>query len=213
MHRAIRRAAPRLKRKKRNFKDADCNQLFRSVTDNVERRDVSDIHDLTELEAASIPAVLTGISAGWPAETRWSPEALLADERFIEARFDVDGKRMTLVEYNRHCALATVRRLPCIFEDLSDEMPHTRALLEDFDVPEIFCDDLFETEALWDCAAQRMRYRWFLFGAQGSGSPMHSDPLGTSAWNALLSGTKLWACFPPCTEVCSVGVTSCHCCV
>jgi histone arginine demethylase JMJD6 len=41
---------------------------------------------------------------------------------------------------------------------------------------------------------------WLLVGGKGSGTPIHDHPT-TAAWNALLSGCKLWACLPPnCSE-------------
>jgi hypothetical protein len=57
--------------------------------------------------------------------------------------------------------------------------------------PTCFGEDLFSVlgEHRPDC-------RWMIMGPKRSGSTFHKDPNATSAWNAVLTGSKYWLMFP-----------------
>ena len=73
--------------------------------------------------------------------------------------------------------------------------------LHDYSSPTLFDEDLMalstDDDASIDDNETRPPFRWFLLGARGSGTDIHRDPPNTAAWNALLSGRKRWALFPP----------------
>lgn len=57
--------------------------------------------------------------------------------------------------------------------------------------PEAFQEDLFTL-----LREQRPDHRWLIIGPRRSGSTFHKDPNATSAWNAVIRGSKYWIMFP-----------------
>ena len=60
-------------------------------------------------------------------------------------------------------------------------------------VPKYFDEDLFSV--LGD--EGRPDFRWLIMGPPRSGSTFHKDPNATSAWNAVITGSKKWIMYPP----------------
>lgn len=57
--------------------------------------------------------------------------------------------------------------------------------------PSCFGPDLFSV-----LGPSRPDCRWLILGPGRSGSTFHKDPNATSAWNAVLTGSKYWLMFP-----------------
>jgi histone arginine demethylase JMJD6 len=138
------------------------------------------------------PCIITNGTSHWPAHTTWSFENFT--KRFHNTRFILADniEPMTFAEYNDYCVSTTEDEPLYIFDESFGEREDTKELLRDYDEPELFSDDLFK-----NLGTIRPRYRWFIAGPPRSGSNLHVDPLGTSAWNALVTGKKEWIIFYP----------------
>eukprot|EP00434_Breviolum_minutum_P030766 symbB.v1.2.027209.t2/scaffold2775.1/size70737/1 len=156
-------------------------------------KDFGRIYQLTP----GLPCVLKNAMEHWSAMKLWTLSSFSADfghqKVICDHRFGIHLRMNDFIKYLKSQDDDSPLYL---FDHCFGEYPSTRALLDQYDVPKIFGEDL-----LASLGRLRPPYRWLLIGPKRSGSTLHKDPLGTSAWNALISGRKLWVLFPPSTPV------------
>ena len=149
--------------------------------------------DLFSAKWTNTPFILTEPVKEWPIYGKWTPESLTRDYAHVRFRAEaVDWPLETYMNYMRNN---------------NDESPlylFDRAFAEKMGIsvgrsapdaaywsPDCFGEDLFEV-----LGAQRPDSRWMIMGPKRSGSTFHKDPNATSAWNAVLTGSKYWLMFP-----------------
>jgi histone arginine demethylase JMJD6 len=170
-------------------------------------------------EIPRLPCIITDAMDHWNAvkgdSTGWTYDNFL--KRFGDRKFKVgsddDGYAVrlkfahvhhyltgtsgaaTAAEDGKASRLADTDDSPLYVFDggFGDENGGSKPLLDDYDVPSYFREDLFGIAG----EKRRPPYRWVVLGPPRSGSSVHVDPLATSAWNALVSGRKRWCFFPP----------------
>lgn len=140
-----------------------------------------------------MPFILTSPVKEWPIYGKWTPESLL--DKFPEVQFRAEAVDWPMQTYMQYIS------------NSSDESPlylFDRAFVEKTGIsvgrsipdaaywpPVCFGEDLFDV--LGD---HRPDCRWMIMGPKRSGSTFHKDPNATSAWNAVLTGSKYWLMFP-----------------
>jgi histone arginine demethylase JMJD6 len=166
---------------------------------------------LNSYEKPSIPLIITNVpeKENWKAHTlqNWTFDNLLSKykEAYLKCGEDDDGYKITIrfkyfLQYLKHNKDdSPLYIFDSTYGDLNKKNPKspspkvTQDILYDYEVPSYFPYDLFSLVG----ERRRPPYRWFLIGPERSGTTIHIDPLGTSAWNTLLVGRKKWILFPP----------------
>lgn len=144
-----------------------------------------------------VPVIIRGALKEWRAvsEDRWSMEKLLA--RFKHTLFKVgeddNGRklRLKLKSFADYMKCQTDDSPLYLFESGMDGA--TASLRDDYCCPEYFPDDYLNLVG----RENKPPHKWFCIGPKRSGTTVHRDPMGTSAWNALTYGTKRWVLFEP----------------
>lgn len=145
---------------------------------------------------AKEPFVLTDPVKSWQIYRDWTLPHLLSQYKNTIFRAEaVDWPFETYIEYLKNNADESPLYLfDYEFAEKMDLKLDTvsNSASPAYTPPKTFEPDLFDV-----LGEYRPNRRWLIIGPKGSGSTFHADPNGTSAWNAVIRGSKYWLMFPP----------------
>jgi hypothetical protein len=178
-----------------NVKGMDLSRLHMNLI-GVERcGPISRSEFIERFEKPNRPVIITGLMNNWRALEKWKLEAMLhscPDLLLKTNGRSTNGKRfrMKLQDFLSYCNGWNGEKPLYVFDK---KVLCCSDLVNDYSVPEMFSEDLFDLMEEDD----RPDYKWLLLGPNGSGSPFHTDPHDSSAWNAVIEGCKRVSFYPP----------------
>lgn len=155
----------------------------------VRKRGISVEEFVANFEEVNKPVLLEGCIDNWDALRNWDRDYLVklcGDD----VKFSVGPVEMKLKDYFGYSDQVREERPLYLFDPKFAEKVPKLGL--EYEVPVYFREDLFGV-----LGNERPDYRWIIIGPAGSGSSFHVDPNSTSAWNAVIKGSKKWVLFPP----------------
>lgn len=165
-------------------------------------RDIADVRTfINAYEKPAIPCIITRIPIveKWEGFERWNLHDLKRfKNRYFKVGEDDDGFKLKVrMKYFLKYLKYNSDDSPLVIFDSNFYTDHeSKLLMDEFRVPSYFPEDLFELVG----EKRRPPHLWFLLGPERSGTCVHIDPLGTSAWNTVIRGRKRWILFPPNTS-------------
>lgn len=166
---------------------------------NIHSQQVDRIHNPAETEFndkygfCSKPVIITGLMEQWKARHNWTSEFFKTNYGSFEEygfRCDDENKRKLFkiseyIDYMQNCPDAEPYYLKnCQFHLKTN-------VIDDYTVP-IYFQDYFQRFY----KNLPFRLSWLFMGATNTYSKLHQDIFNTSAWNAVISGRKLWLFYP-----------------
>ncbi|XP_061372157.1 arginine-specific demethylase JMJ22 [Gastrolobium bilobum] len=157
--------------------------------DNIVRKKGISVEEFVlNFEEPNKPVLLEGCLDNWDALRNWDRDYLL--QLCGDVKFSVGPVEMKLGDYFGYSDQVREERPLYLFDPkFVEKVPK---LGSEYEVPVYFQEDLFVV-----LGNERPDYRWIIIGPAGSGSSFHVDPNSTSAWNAVIKGSKKWVLFPP----------------
>ncbi|XVE96224.1 hypothetical protein REPUB_Repub02eG0203300 [Reevesia pubescens] len=157
--------------------------------DNIIRKRGISVEDFVmNFEKPNKPVLLEGCMDNWGALRKWDRDYLV--NLCSDVQFSVGPVKMRLEDYFSYSDQVKEERPLYLFDPkFAEKIP---TLGSEYEVPVYFREDLFSV-----LGNGRPDYRWIIIGPAGSGSSFHIDPNSTSAWKAVIRGSKKWVLFPP----------------